>query len=118
MLVPCPEHLHKKPDEVQQVLSSKLLKRLLELEQQERLDQLKQNMQQHGVVKPDGGLADATPDGVAANANSSSSNTEWRDLINAAPWLTQEQQQSNWQQQQQQQQQPTDQQAGEQKGPS
>eukprot|EP00878_Enallax_costatus_P003864 GHUV01004081.1.p1 GENE.GHUV01004081.1~~GHUV01004081.1.p1 ORF type:complete len:181 (+),score=81.23 GHUV01004081.1:2106-2648(+) len=67
------KHMHKDDEHVQQKLNSKLLKKLLEMEQQEQLNQLKSQVDaanKPAVVAPDGSVQDG-----------------WQSLINSPPWL-------------------------------
>lgn len=73
------EHLHKSPDEVHTKLNSKLLKQLLEKEQQEKVDQFKARVNKEAAASK-------------ADAEAGTSDN-WQNLINSAPWLEQQQQQ-------------------------
>jgi hypothetical protein len=71
--------MHVSEEQVHTKLDSKLLKQLLELEQQDKVKEFKSRMQKETAAS-------------RADAEAGSSEN-WQSLMNSAPWLEQQQQQ-------------------------
>ncbi|WIA15991.1 hypothetical protein OEZ85_012728 [Tetradesmus obliquus] len=82
------KHMHKPPEQLHTKLDTKLLKQLLEMDQQQKVGEFKSRMQKEAAASK-------------ADAEAGSSDN-WQKLMGSAPWL--EQQQGMEQQQQQEQQ--------------
>jgi chloramphenicol O-acetyltransferase len=89
--------MHVSAEQVHTKLDSKLLKQLLELEQQDKVKEFKSRMQKETAASK-------------ADAEAGSSEN-WQSLMSSAPWLEQQQLEQQQQQQQQHDQQVAEQQS-------
>lgn len=91
------------PEQVRQTLEPKFLQELLQIEQKQRQDSLKNEMQKHGVQVTAGNSNGSSPDGKDGSGGSSGGagsrpeqwpgaddNGQWQKLLNSAPWLQDE----------------------------
>jgi hypothetical protein len=97
--------MHVQPEQVRQALDPKLLQQLLQLEQQQRKQELMANMQKHGVQLPDSSSSrdsqgadgsDVVQDGSSRSSTSGAADLlqggddggdQWQKLLSSAPWL-------------------------------